>query len=444
MEPELKLHDYQRVAVKHIHDHEDGAGVFLEMGLGKTAVTLTALEPRHLPALVVAPKRVAEKVWPDERKKWRPDLTLALAAGSPAKRKEAIRQVADITVIGRDNLKDVPVGIYKTVILDELSSFKNRSSGRWKMARQFCKTAKYRWGLTGTPSPNGMLDLWAQMFLLDSGESLGRTLGSYRERFFNPKPPLRTGVIPGWDIKSGAEKDINGLLEKRCLSMQAVDHLDLPPVTYNPVRVALPPKARRLYDALKKDMVGELEGEIRSAGTAAAVTNRLSQIAAGFLYPDTDAELLGTTEQTVHLHDEKTAALVEILEETSTPVLVFYRYQEERDQILKAVPAAKTIDQIDLDDWNAGTVPVLLAHPASAGHGLNLQHGGHTIVWTSLTWSLEEWQQANARLARQGQKNPVVVHMLQAEDSVDTIIHERLTEKTSVQQRLMDHLRDIM
>jgi hypothetical protein len=441
----LRLHDYQLVAVDHIHRNEDGAGLFLEPGLGKTCVALTALEPRHLPALVIAPKRVAENVWPAERKKWRPDLSLALAAGSPAKRKAAIRELADITVIGRDNLKDVPVGIYKTVILDELSSFKSRASQRWKMARQFCKTAKYVWGLTGTPAPNGLLDLWAQCFLVDSGASLGRTLGSYRDRHFTPKPALRNGVIPGWDLDPGEDEVIHALLEKRYLSMKAVDHLDMPDRVFNPIKVTLPPKARRAYDQMaSRDMVARFEnGEVRTADGAAAATNRLSQIAAGFLYPDTDGHLLDQTD-TLWLHDEKTAALVDKLEEIQTPVLVAYRYQEERDRILKAVPHAVPIEKFDQAAWDAGDIPVLVTHPQSAGHGLNLQYAGaHNIIWTSLTWSLEEWDQFNARLWRQGQKDTVIIHALMAEDTIDEAIKMRVEDKIDVQDALMVHLAPI-
>lgn len=440
----LKLHDYQVEAVRHIHANEDGAGLFLEPGLGKTAVSLSALEPRHLPALVIAPKRVAETVWPAERKKWRPDLTLALAAGSPAKRKEAIRQLADITVIGRDNLKDVPVGIYKTVILDELSSFKSRASQRWKMAKQFCETATYVWGLTGTPAPNGLLDLWPQMRIVDGGASLGRTLTPYRERYFDPKPPLRTGVIPGWDLKRGADKAIHRLLEKRALSMKAIDHLDMPERVFNPITVKIPPKARRLYEEMATQLVGRWEGEDQVALTAAAMTNRLSQISAGFLYPNTDAELLGTSAETLHLHDEKTAALVELLEEITSPVLVAYRYQEERDRILKAVPGAVPIEKFDQAAWDRGDIPVLVAHPQSAGHGLNLQYAGaHDVIWTTLTWSLEEWDQFNARLWRQGQKNRVTIHALMAEDSIDDVIKMRVEDKIDVQDALMEHLSPI-
>lgn len=439
----LKLHDYQVEAVRHIHANESGAGLFLEPGLGKTAVALTALEPRHLPALVIAPKRVAENVWPTERKKWRPDLTLALAAGSPAKRKEAIRQVADITVIGRDNLKDVPIGIYKTVILDELSSFKSRKSQRWKMAKQFCKTASYVWGLTGTPAPNGLLDLWAQAFLVDNGQTLGRTLGGYRDRYFDPKPALRSGVIPGWDIRPDSPPEIHQLLEKRYLSMKAVDHLDMPDRVFNPVVVQLPPKARRAYDAMEQDMVANLDnGEVRTADGAAAMTNRLSQIAAGFLYPDTDGLL--DQHDTLWLHDEKTAALVELLEEIQTPVLVAYRYQEERDRILKAVPGAVPIEKFDQAAWDAGDIPVLVTHPQSAGHGLNLQYAGaHNIIWTSLTWSLEEWDQFNARLWRQGQPETVIIHALMAEGTVDHVIKQRVEDKIDVQDALMNHLAPI-
>lgn len=439
----MKLHDYQEVALHWLRTH-DKAGLFLDMGLGKTATSLTALEPRHLPVLVVAPKRVAESVWPTERNIWRPDLSIAVAKGSPAQRRNAYAQQADITVIGRDNLKDPELLTqqYQTIIIDELSGFKTRSSQRWRAARKLCATAPHVWGLTGTPSPNGLIDLWAQIFLLDGGRRLGGTLTKYRSRFFTPGRQLPNGIITEWVLKPEADTRIHELLEDLVLSMGTEGRVQLPPVTVNDVEVTLPPSVASMYKKFKRDLVLDLEvigGELHTAQNAAVLSGKLSQISAGVLYSD-DADLNGGQYDLVH--SEKLKAVQEVVEGTGSPVLVFYRFRAEKEQLQKALGGlAHTIDEPDIvERWNAGQIPVLLAHPASAGHGLNLQHGGHTVVWTSLPWSLEEWQQANKRVARQGQKNPVVIHLILARRTIDGAIKTRLTEKTSVQQALLTHL----
>lgn len=437
------LHDYQRVARDYLLS-KDRAALFLDMGLGKTCITLNALTPEHLPALVCAPKRVAENVWPVETPKWRPDLRIAVAAGSPTKRQLALANPkADIVVIGRDNLADaIPyAGRFKTLVLDELSGFKTRKTARWKAAKKIAERVRHVWGLTGTPSPNGLLDLWAQVYLLDGGARLGRTLTSYRSRWFMPGRTLPSGVITEWITLPESPGHIHRLLEDIALSMSADDRLDLPPVTYNPVEVTLPPKVKAVYKAMKKDLVADLQllgGEIHTASNAAILTSKLSQITAGFLYGD-DNDIRPS--KTI-LHWEKARAVEEIVDGTGSPVLVFYHYKAELEMLEQTLGArAHRIDEPGIiPAWNRGEVPVLLAHPASAGHGLNLQAGGHTVVWTTLPWSLEEWEQGNARLARQGQTNPVVVHMLLAPRTVDEAIRARLEEKTSVQDALLNHL----
>lgn len=451
---ELKLHGYQEAAVAYLRGRRRAA-LFLDMGLGKTAATLRALEPQHLPVLVVAPKRVSETVWPVEVPKWRPDLTVAVATGSPARRAAVLRGSADIIVVTRDTLADaVPVADrFRTFVLDELSSFKTKSSGRWKAASKVIQGMERAhpdgvqvWGLTGTPSPNGLMDLWAQVYLLDRGERLGSTLTGFRGRYFMPGRRLPSGIITEWIIREEAEEAILGKLEDICLSMTTEDRLpDLPPMSYNRVTVALPPKARQAYKEMKRDYLVDLTdlglaGEVRTASGAAVLTSKLAQMSAGFLYPD---EHLGSGPRPwVPLHQEKVRALLEIIDGTGSPVLVFYRFQAEADMVKAALPAAvHTIKEPNIvDRWNAGEVPVLLAHPASAGHGLNLQFGGHTIAWTSLPWSLEEWQQGNKRLARQGQTHPVVVHTLEAERTVDPGIWDALHGKKTIQDALMDHL----
>lgn len=444
----LKLHDYQEVAVDFIRTRKR-AGLLLDMGLGKTAVTLRALQPESLPALVTAPKRVAEEVWPVEVPKWRPDLRIVVAAGTPAQRAKALLAAregrADIVVIGRDNLADAVevAGDYKTFVMDELSSFKTRASIRWKMAKKICKDMEYVWGLTGTPTTDGaMLDLWAPMYLLDSGDSLGSTLGGYRERYFTPGRQLPNGVVIEYNLRPGAAQRINVLLEKTCLSMSTDGRVDLPPTSFNDVMVPLLPAVRKLYKQLKNDLVADadiLGGETISAANAAVLTGKLSQITAGFVYVD-DADLRGG--QYKMLHKEKVTALKEIIDGTGSPVLVAYRFQAELELLKQGLgPMAHTLDEPGIvADWNSGKIPVLLAHPASAGHGLNLQFGGHTMVWATPTWSLEEYMQMNKRLARQGQKHPVVIHHLVSPRTVDPLILLALKDKKSVQDAVMNHL----
>lgn len=437
----MELHDYQKVAVEHLRTHPR-AGLFLDMGLGKTAVACTALEPRHLPALVVAPKRVAEEVWPEELQKWRPDLSYTLAAGTKAQRLSALQSAdEDVCIVSRDNLGDVPLGRFRTVIMDESSSFKNRGTQRWKTMSRIVKYAEYRWALTGTPSPNGLMDLWAQIFLLDDGQRLGKTLTGFRERYYTPGRQLRSGVITEWIPKPETEDAIHRLLEDICLSMSTDGRVKLPPVTINEVKVPLPDNVMKLYRKMRDNLVvdlGIIGGEIHSATNAAVLTAKLSQLTAGFMYVD-DADLRDW--KTSQIHSRKVEAVQEIIEGTGSPVLVFYRFRAERDALKAAIPLARDATERGImAEWNQGKVPVMLAHPASAGHGLNLQHGGHTAVWTSASWSLEEDMQANKRLARQGQKHPVVIHYLVCPGTVDTSIIARVRDKQSVQDALLAHL----
>lgn len=443
MSGELKLHDYQEVALEFMRARKH-AGLFLDMGLGKTAVSLRALTPEHLPALVIAPKRVAEYTWEPEVAKWRPDLTVAVAKGTPAKRRAALEAGADIVVISRDNMADAePMAKkFQTMIIDELSGFKTRGSKRWNCARRLRRVIPRVWGLTGTPSPNGLLDLWAQVFILDGGDALGTTLGGFRNRYFYPAKRIDNGQVVEWGEHPGSSARIHRLLEPLCLSMTTEGRVDLPPVIYNRVEVHLPGPAMAIYKQMKKDLVvvAELLGNVEhSAVNAAVLSNKLSQITAGALYPD--ERLPGDTAYT-QLHTEKAKAVREIVEGTGSPVLVVYRFKSELDALKAELKGlVHTMDEPNIvSRWNAGKIPVLLAHPASAGMGLNLQDGGHTMVWTSLTWSLEEYQQMNKRLARQGQKNSVVIHHLLVPGTVDGAILDRLEGKKSVQDALMDHL----
>jgi SNF2 family DNA or RNA helicase len=438
----LKLHGYQEVARDFLQGRPQ-AGLFLDLGLGKTATTLSALTPDHLPALVIPPKRVAEHVWPSERALWRPDLSLSLAIGEPAKRRAALDAGADLTVLSRDNIRDAVGRRYRTIVLDELSSFKAGHSGmRWKAARKITSLADVVWGLTGTPTPNGYLDLWPQIFLLDRGKRLGTSVVGYRNRYFIPTKYVWNGnqqVPVGYELREGAEERIKELLEDMCLYMEAADYLPGEPPTYNNIEVELPSSVRKLYEQMRKDLVVDMEligGDVFSAANQAVLTNKLAQITAGFIYSD---EQDGTY---TDLHNAKLEALQEVREGTGDNLLVFYSYIPEAERIRKAFPEAVMLDDPGaIAGWMKGEVPMLLCHPASAGHGLNLQSGGHTIVWASMTWDLELYLQANGRLDRQGQKHPVVIHKLLCPDSVDMDMDARLEGKEFTQDGFLDHMR---
>ena len=408
--------------------------------MGKTASTLAAITPDNYPTLVVAPKRVAEQVWPEELPRWRPDLTYTVVAGPPQQRAARLAAPSpDVTLIGRDNLADVPLGRYKTIVLDELSGFKTRASKRWKLARKLTKDATYVWGLTGTPSPNGLMDLWAQVYLLDNGKRLGTAVTQFRNRYFSPGQQLASGVIIEWILKPEADAAIHRAIDDICLSME--NRIALPPRTDNRIRVKLPAASKRQYQEMLDTMVLDLEllgGTVHTAANAAILSNKLSQVAAGFIYDDLDPSRYET------LNQSKLGALREVVEAATGPVLVAYRYRPELEAIRKEFgDRVYTADTPNLQQrWNRGELPIVASHPASIGHGLNLQYGGHTIVWTSLTWSLEEWQQFNKRLLRPGQQHPVVIHTLEAIGTVDSGIYNRLQGKASVQDALLAHLRE--
>lgn len=436
----MQLHHYQELAVRHLHEH-DRAALFMQMGLGKTATTLSALTDEHLPALVVAPKRVTEYVWPAESAIWRPDLVIASATGGPAARARALASTtADLVLISRDNLADATtkplLGKFNTVILDELSSFKNLNR-RWRAARKITKHAKYVWGLTGTPVPNGLLGLWSQIFLLDQGERLGTTLGGFRGRYFTEGLRIANGQVVEWIPLPETQDKIETLLSDICLAMRTEDWLELPPVTFNEVVVPLDTKTVRAYKEMKKTLVAEVDGVYHTAKDAAAALGRLMQICAGFMYADPDEPGPPTV-----FHLNKIRAAEEIVEGTGSPVLIFYRYKWEREQLQKAMPQARGIDDPGvMADWDQGRVPVLLAHPQSAGHGLNLQKGGHTVIWSTLPLDLEEFDQGNSRVARQGQQNPVVIHLLMSPHTVDPLNLLRLHGKITLQDLVMMSLR---
>jgi SNF2 family DNA or RNA helicase len=435
-------HQYQEYATNRILNQE-AVGLFLAMGLGKTVSTLTAIDQLLYnyfdvqKVLVIAPLRVAQKTWPDEIKKWDhlTHLRISKVLGSEKERLAALRAEADIWIINRENVewlvdlygKDWP---FDMVVIDELSSFKSSKAKRFRALRKVRPMIKRIVGLTGTPAPNGLIDLWPQVYLLDQGERLGKTVTGYRSRYFDPGKRNRT-VIFSWDPKPGAEEAIYSKLEDLCVSMSAEDWLQMPERIDREVKVQIPEEARAKYDQLERDLLLPFAGGDITADTMAILSNKLLQMANGAVYDEN-----GTTRE---IHQAKLEALDDILEAANGwPVLVFYNYQHDRDRLLGHISSAKVLDtEDDIEKWNQGRIPVMLAHPASAGHGLNLQTGGNIIVWFGLTWSLELYQQANARLYRQGQDKSVIIHHLVAEETIDEDVMAALAGKDVSQKALL-------
>lgn len=439
-------HDYQTHAIQVVLD-KPAAGCFLAMGLGKTSITLTAinelLNDRFAVSrvLVIAPLRVAEDTWARESAKWEhlKHLRISKALGSEKKRIAALNTDADIWIINRENTEWL-VEHYKRkwpfdmVVIDELSSFKSPGSRRFRALRKVLPFISRIVGLTGTPAPNGLIDLWSQLYLLDRGERLGKTLGEYRDRYFTPGRRNRN-VIFDWDLKPGAEEVIHRKISDICISMKSEDWLQLPERIDRTVPVRLSDQAQEKYDRMERDQIISLDGAEIVAGAAAIVVGKLLQMANGAVY-DNQGDWRP-------VHDHKLEALEEIIEEANgNPVLVFYAYQHDADRIQEYFHNKQAItklkDSADIENWNNGLVSVMLAHPASAGHGLNLQAGGNIIVWFGLTWSLELYQQANARLHRQGQTQAVIVHHLIAEGTVDEDVMKALEGKADMQEALIE------
>lgn len=444
-------HEYQQFCIDFLLD-KPAAGLLLDMGLGKTVITLTAaakwlydrFEINRV--LVVAPLRVAEDTWTKESAKWDhlKGLRVVRVLGNEKQRKQALSQEGDIYCINRENIPWL-VGYYGVdwpfdgVVLDELSSFKNPSAKRFKALRKVRPLIRHIVGLTGTPSPNGLIDLWAQIYLLDQGERLGRTLTEYRNRYFNPG--RRNGyVVYDWVPKPGAEDEIYRKISDICVSMKAADYLRLPERVDVVRKVVLDEEARKAYDEMEKEAVLELgSGDMVDAVTAAAVSNKLLQIANGAVYDG---------EGKVHIiHHAKLDALEDVIEAANgRPVLVFYSYQHDLERIMRRLPQARKLEgPADIDAWNHGEIPVLLAHPAGAGYGLNLQEGGHRIVWFGLTWALEWYQQANARIYRQGVKGErVTITHLVAEGTRDEDAMRVLSGKATRQEALLEAIKAII
>ncbi|ASB66388.1 DEAD/DEAH box helicase [Bacillus amyloliquefaciens] len=439
----FKPHQYQEHAIKHIIDTH-AAGLFLDMGMGKTVSTLTAVSDLLYDyfdvsnVLVIAPLRVAEDTWSRESEKWDHTsyLKVSKVLGPESSRIMALDMKADIYVINRENVEWL-VNFYgkkwpfDMVVIDELSSFKSSKAKRFRALKKVRPFIKRIVGLTGTPAPNSLIDLWPQMYLLDQGERLGKTVTSYREKYFQPDQRNRT-VIYSWKLKEGAEKAIHEKVSDICISMQARDWLQLPERIDNIVKVRMTDKVKAKYKQLEKDLLLPfLDGDV-VADTAAVLSNKLLQLANGAVY-DENGEIQ-------KLHDEKLNALEDIVDAANgKPILVFYSYKHDLERIQQKFKKAKPLDSSrEIADWNNGKIEMLLAHPASTGHGLNLQDGGHVIVWFGMTWSLELYQQANARLDRQGQKHSVIVNHLVTEGTVDEDVMRALEGKAVGQNALME------
>ena len=434
-----KPYDYQTFATNFVLEHP-ACGLILDMGLGKSVITLTALWSLLLDSfdvgkvLVVAPKRVAENTWPAELKKWEhlDGLTWSLVLGSEKDRRAALQRRAKIYIINRENvtwLVDNYRWDFDTLVIDELSSFKSSKAQRFRALKRVRPRISRVIGLTGTPQPNGLLDLWPQMYLLDMGQRLGRFVGGYRERFFLPDKRNRE-VIYSYKPKEGAEEKIYELISDICISMRAADNLDMPELVASRVEVQMNAKEQKLYEGFERDMVLHLKDGDLDAVNAAALSGKLVQMANGAVY--------GENRKVHHIHDRKLDALEDIIEAANgKPLLVAYWYKHDLERIRQRFEV-RTIDTPkDIADWNEGKIPVALIHPASAGHGLNLQDGGSTIVWFGLTWSLELYQQLNARLWRQGQKHTVVIQHIVAAGTHDEDIMNALEKKDMSQTALI-------
>lgn len=449
----FKPHEYQKYCIQKIISTPK-VGIWQDMGLGKTVTTLTAIRElkynRFLvrKVLIIAPKKVAEGTWTKEKDKW--DHTkffrVSQVLGSQAKRIRALNTPADLYIVNRENIVWL-VDYYRNswpfdmVVVDESSSFKNHSAKRFKALASVGSRIERMVELTGTPSPNGLEDLWAQVFLLDGGQRLGTKYTGFRERYFQPDKRGADGMVYSYAAKPGSEQGILDRISDICISMKAEDYLQLPDVTYHEIPVVLDPKSQRAYDDLEMRMVLELpeDEENISVTSAAALSNKLLQLANGAVYDEDHA---------VHeVHGCKIEAFLELLESLrGKPVLVFYNFQHDRERILKALAGSglrirelKTTK--DEDDWNARQIDILLTHPASSAYGLNLQQGGNHVVWFGLTWNYELYTQANKRLHRQGQTEKVIIHHLVCSGTRDEDVMQALGRKEDVQNWVMESLK---
>lgn len=435
-------HEYQKYATKFIEENDISA-LLLDMGLGKSVITLTAIRNLIIKGevgrvLVIAPLRVARSTWPDEIAKWDHlnDLTYSVAVGTEKERLEALRKNVEIVIINRENVdwlvnKSGYRFNFDMIVIDELSSFKSYSAKRFKALLKVRPYVERIVGLTGTPSSNGLMDLWAEYRLLDFGERLGRYITRYRLKYFTPDKRSAT-VIFSYKLLPGAEDEIYNAISDITISMKAKDYLKMPDLIINEVTVDLDPTERRTYETLRKEMVVQIsEQEEIDAVNAASLSGKLLQMANGAVY-DEDKRVL-------RIHDKKLDALEDLIEAANgKPVLIAYWYKHDLERIKERFNVREILNDQDIRDWNNGKIDVAVIHPASAGHGLNLQQGGSTMIWFGLTWSLELYEQANARLYRQGQNETVVIHHIITKGTIDEDVMLALKRKEKMQSALID------
>ncbi|MDD3888729.1 MAG: DEAD/DEAH box helicase [Syntrophomonadaceae bacterium] len=435
-------HEYQEYATHFILEHPIAA-ILLEMGLGKSVITLTAIIDLTLDSfeirkvLVIAPLRVGIETWPAEIDKWDHlnGLTCSVAIGSETQRKAALLQPAQVYIINRENIdwlvnkSGLPFD-YDMVVIDELSSFKANSSKRFKALRKVRPRVKRVVGLTGTPSSNGLIDLWAEVGILDMGQRLGRYITHFRNNYFMPDKRSQQMVF-SYKPRPGAEEAIYRLISDITISMKNTDYLKLPEMVINEIPVRLSEKETDCYQTMKREMVLSIKDKEIDAVNAAALSGKLLQMANGAVYDESGG--------VAHIHDRKLDALEDLIEAANgKPVLIAYWFKHDLKRILERFPAERLDSTDSIKRWNEGDIPVAVIHPASAGHGLNLQTGGSTLVWFSLTWSLELYQQTNARLWRQGQKDTVVIQHIIAKSTIDEQVMKALRLKDKTQTALIE------
>lgn len=443
-------HPYQKYCIDKVVS-DSAVGLFLDMGLGKTVITLTAINELKYNrfavknVLIIAPKKVAEATWNREAAKWDhlKHLRFSLVLGSQAKRVRALNMPADVYIINRENIPWL-ADFYRNswpfdmVVIDESSSFKNHRAKRFKALKMVRGRIKRIVELTGTPAPNGLIDLWAQIYLLDGGQRLGKSISGFRERYFSPNQRNAQQIFT-YKPKDGTEKAIENLISDICVSMKAEDYLQLPDMVCDDIPVVLDSVSEKLYRKLEKEMLLTVDESTIDAGSAAVLSNKLMQLCNGAVYDDDG--------KAVEIHGCKLDAFEELIESLNgQPALVFYNFQHDRERIMRRLSKTnlrvrELKNPADESDWNSGRTDVLLAHPASAAYGLNLQDGGNHVVWFGLNWSLELYQQANKRLHRQGQKQKVIIHRLYITGGRDEDVIAALNDKGATQDRLIESLK---
>lgn len=438
-----KPHNYQQHAINYITTHNQAA-ILLGMGMGKTIITLTAINNliyntyQVNQALIIAPLRVARDTWPAEIKKWDhlQHLTTALCIGDKKTREQAINTTTDITIINRENIpwlvkqhgKNWP---YDMVIIDELSSFKSPQSQRFKALKQIRPHINRIVGLTGTPAPNSLEDLWAPFRLIDEGKRLGKYITHYHNQYFTPDKRNAQRIFT-WKLKPQAEQAIYNQIKDITISMKTTDHLELPPLTETTHTTHLTPQQKKTYTTLKNNMIAHINNHTIDAGSAAVLSGKLLQLASGAIYTE--------EKNTIEIHQQKLDALEDIIEAANgQTILIAYWFKHELERLKERFPQARELaTSQDITDWCEQKIPIGLIHPASAGHGLNLQSGGHIMVWLTTPWSLELVEQTNARLFRQGQTEPVSIIHITTEGTIDTEVLKALKRKDTTQTALIN------